>query len=49
MWIDEWLAQWACLADERRPLTELGRCERCRAWEPRHGRTAGEPVDPQEK
>jgi hypothetical protein len=40
IWLDEWLSQWACLADDRRPpVTELGRCQSCRCWEPRHGWT----------
>jgi hypothetical protein len=39
MWLDEWLGQWACLADEARPVSEVGRCDMCRRWEPRHGWT----------
>jgi len=36
IWMDAWLAQWACLAAERRPVSELGRCDLCGRWEPRH-------------
>jgi hypothetical protein len=37
IWMTDWLAQWACLADEGRPVSDPGRCDRCRSWEPRYG------------
>ena len=37
IWMADWLAQWACLADEGRPVSDPARCDRCRSWEPRHG------------
>ncbi len=42
MWIEQWLAQWGCLANERRPVTEMGNCDMCRRWEPRGGWTAAD-------
>lgn len=40
VWLDQWLSQWSCLADERRPpVSELRQCDACRRWEPRHGWT----------
>ena len=41
IWLDEWLAQWTCLADQARPVSDLSHCDLCRRWEPRHGRPAG--------
>ncbi len=39
IWMNEWLAQWACLAQEGRPVEQLGQCDQCHRWEPRQGWT----------
>ncbi len=39
MWVEQWLAQWNCLVGERRPVSDMARCDMCRQWEPRQGWT----------
>ena len=55
LWLNEWLAQWACLSERRREMVSaLDRCMGCARWEPRGDWTArsgrdvvSEPPDPQ--
>ncbi len=36
IWMEDWLAKWACLAEKRRDtVSELDRCVACAKWEPR--------------
>ena len=43
MWMDSWMAQWACLAGQQRELsTSLDRCAECQKFETRAGH-AGQP------
>ena len=43
VWMDAWMAQWACLAKRREALsTDLDRCLDCQRWESRDERQ-GQP------
>ena len=38
VWMEEWLSEWACLAERRRDtVPTLDRCVACCKWEPREG------------
>jgi len=43
MWMDAWMAQWECLAGQRKDMSKaLDRCAECQKWESRHER-GGQP------
>jgi hypothetical protein len=46
MWMDSWMAQWACVAEQKRDLsTALDRCAECQKWESRDERVGQSPRD----
>ena len=46
MWMDEWMAQWVCLADRQRAGEgDLDRCVACQKYEARDDRAGQPPRD----